>query len=125
MGSVLVAVMLMLALAGGLAERTHAEAASPDVTSATADAVVASYVEASGGRYAGDCAATVPGRDSGKVCARLVAEREGLVAYLVGRTFSEFDRWVFVSTADGARLAGATPLDLATDDGTIPWPVTA
>ena len=101
----------------------QAAPARADATTA-ADNIVAAYVELSGGRFAGDCATAVPGRDSGKICSRLIAERDGQAAYLIGRPFSEFDRWVFVTTGETARLAGVAPLDLASDDGTVPWPAT-
>ncbi len=91
-------------------------------TAATADDAVRAAVEATGDSYAGDCAATVSPRDVGKVCAKFAAEKDGVRAYMAGRTFSEFSRWVFV-TADptgGWRVVAVADLDFFAT--TIPWP---
>jgi hypothetical protein len=88
----------------------------------TPEEAVRAAVEAGGEASAGDCAGTVSPRDLGRVCARLVAERAGTRAYLVGRTFSEFDRWVFVAPAgDGWQVVGVAPLDFRGPPDP-PWP---
>lgn len=87
------------------------------------EAVVAAVVAARGDRYAGDCAATQSPRDIGALCSRLVAERDGVRAYLLGRTFSEFGWWLFVGRADaGWHAVGTAPLDFLDLSGTVPWP---
>ena len=73
--------------------------------------------------YAGDCSATVSPRDIGKTCSKLGDERGDLRAYLIGRTFSEFSRWVFVRRdRDGWRTAGTAPLDFFAPSLDVPWP---
>lgn len=121
-----VVAMLMLVAAGGRTMAVYADPPAtdpPTATVRTAEAAVQAAVEAVGDVYAGDCGQTVSPRDAGKVCSRLVAEHGGVIAYLVGRTFSEFSRWVFVA-AEGAqswRVAGSVPLDFF---GPVepPWP---
>ena len=89
----------------------------------TAEETVRLAVEARGDQYAGDCARTESPRDIGRVCSRLVDERDGQQAFLVGRAFSEFSRWLFLEeTRDGWRLVEEAPLDLASDTGEVPWP---
>lgn len=85
--------------------------------------IVRLVVESRGGVYAGDCAATRSPEDVGKICSKLIAERSGLRAYLVGRTFSEFSTWVFVEqTPAGWQPAGTAPLDFFATQIAIPWP---
>ena len=91
--------------------------------SALPEDAVRVVIEAEGQRYAGDCAATVSPRDVGAVCSRLVGEREDGRAYLTGRTFSEFSRWLFVAS-DGRRwhVVGEAPLDFHSPSLDVPWP---
>ena len=91
--------------------------------SASPEDAVRIAIEAEGQRYAGDCAATVSPRDVGAVCSRFIEEREDARAYLIGRTFSEFSRWVFVAS-DGRRwqVVGEAPLDFHSPAVEIPWP---
>ena len=108
-------VLTLFAAAVALHVRT-AVAAAPDEA-------VRLAVEARGERYAGDCRATVSPDDIGKVCSRLVEAREGVYAYLVGRTFSEFNRWFFVARAgDGWQVVGEVPLRFDSQSLDIPWP---
>lgn len=87
------------------------------------ETIVGRLVEAGGDVYAGDCVATVSPQDIGKVCSTFVAERGGVRAYLVGRTFSEYDRWIFVRRwGRGWRSAGTVPLDFFAPSLQIPWP---
>jgi hypothetical protein len=89
----------------------------------TPQAAVQRLVEESGSVYAGDCAATVPSRDAGASCSKLAGEERGVHAFLVGRTFSEFDRWVFVARdAAGWQVIAERRLDLEHDSPLIPWP---
>lgn len=110
--------LAVLALAAGASTARADEAA---VAVPSAGEAVAAAVAQDGAAYAGDCAGTVSPRDAGKVCSKLVDERDGMKAYLVGRTFSEFARWVFVApSADGWRVVLTTALDPFASD--VPWP---
>jgi len=87
------------------------------------ESLVREVVELDGAVYAGDCSDTVSPRDIGKTCSKVVAERSDVRAYLIGRTFSEFSRWVFVRRGrDGWRAAGTAPLDFFAPSPEIPWP---
>ncbi len=90
----------------------------------SAEAAVAQLVEEGGTAFAGPCSGTRSPDDMGKVCSRFVAERAGVRAYVIGRTFSEFDRWVFVAESDGGwAVAGQAPLDFTSTSIEPPWPV--
>jgi len=97
--------------------------AGASAPTATPDAAVRASLEAHGTTYAGDCDATASPRDLGKACSRLVEERGGVRAYLVGRTFSEFTTWLFVGE-DGGRwsVVRETPLCFECESIEIPWP---
>jgi hypothetical protein len=110
-------------LVAGLFAAAAAMHARTALAAPSAEDAVRLAVEARGDRYAGDCAQTESPRDIGGVCSRLVDEHGGLRAFLIGRTFSEFSRWLFLEeTSDGWRLVDEAPLDLADDTGEIPWP---
>lgn len=95
-----------------------AEGARPDPESA-----VRQIIEATGAAYAGDCGSTRSPDDAGKICSRFVEQLADVRAYLIGRTFSEFSRWVFVEhTPDGWRDAGAAELDFFVERLQPPWP---
>ena len=95
----------------------------PTPAAATPDAAVRQVVAARGQVYAGACAATRSPTDRGAVCATLMAERAGLRAYLIGRTFAEYSEWVFVAQqGSGWRVVGTAPLDVFDTSGRIPWP---
>ena len=92
-------------------------------TASTPEAAVQQALVADGAVYAGDCATTRSPRDVAALCSRLVAEQPGRRAYLVGRTFSEFSRWIFIAQQqDGWRVIGTTPLDFSDRSGLVPWP---
>ena len=88
------------------------------------ESAVRQLVESRGATYAGDCGSTVSPSDIGATCSKLIGEQREVKAYLVGRTFSEFSDWVFVTDSGRGdwRIVAETPLDLRNDDGTIPWP---
>jgi hypothetical protein len=88
------------------------------------DVAVRTSVEAAGAVYAGDCAATAAPRDVGAVCSRFVAEQDGTHAYLTGRTFSEFDTWLFVARGEGGvwQVVARQPLDFHSLSLSVPWP---
>lgn len=99
-----------------------AEVLSSQPIADSAEGAVRIAVETTGEIYAGDCAATVSPRDTSKVCSRFVAEKDGARAYLIGRTFSEFSRWVFIAPADGGwTITGTAALDFF-GAPTPPWP---
>jgi hypothetical protein len=109
-------VLALVAAALAVHVRTAFAAESPEQA-------VAAAVVAGGSLYAGDCADTVSPRDLGKVCSRLVEQRGGVRAYLVGRTFSEFSAWLFVAgVGDGWQVLGEAPLRFHSDAIDIPWP---
>lgn len=109
-------VLVLIAVAVALHVRTALAAESPEQA-------VAAAVTARGALYAGDCGQTVSPRDLGKVCSRLVDERGGVRAYLVGRTFSEFNTWLFVArSGDGWQTVGEVPLRFESESIDIPWP---
>jgi hypothetical protein len=126
----LAAVLAVAALAGatvpyaGLSRTAQAQSpAAAQAARATPEEIVRLVVESAGATYAGDCAAARSPQDTGKVCSRQVDEREGVRAYLIGRTFSEFSAWVFVEqTAAGWQAAGTAPLDFSSTRIEIPWP---
>lgn len=109
-------VLAVFAAALALQVRTITAATSPEVA-------VRQALEARGERVAGDCGATVSPRDVGQVCFRLEDERGPVRAYLVGRTFSEFSRWIFVGQ-DGTSwgVVGERPLEFSSPSLEIPWP---
>ena len=90
---------------------------------ATPEAALAAAVQLDGGRFAGACNQTRAPDDIGAMCSTLVGERGSLRAYLLGRTFSEFDTWVFLKD-DGSRwtVLVRVPLDAEDLTMTIPWP---
>lgn len=103
---------------------TGSQAAEPvGIVPATASEAVAAYITANGAAYAGACDDAVSPRDIGKLCSRFVEQRGAQRAYLIGRTFSEYDAWVFVSqTGGGWEVRGTAPLDFNDMSLTIPWP---
>jgi hypothetical protein len=113
-----------LACTGAGQGTVKAEQGATDmVASPTPEEAVRLVVEAGGGVYAGDCAATRSPQDIGKTCSKLIEERGGQRAYLVGRTFSEFSTWVFVEqTGTGWQSRGTAPLDFSSTSIEIPWP---
>jgi hypothetical protein len=92
---------------------------------AAPEEALAHFAATRGSPIAGPCDATQSPRDLGHLCHRLVAEREqdGMQAYLIGLTFSEFTTWVFVARSDGhwAVVADAL-LDFTSTPLRIPWP---
>ena len=114
--------MALLACGDGPA-KIQAQDTDTTVAAAAADDVVRRFVGESGEAYAGDCASTRSPDDIGKVCSKLIEEKGGLKAYLIGRTFSEFSTWVFVNqTSAGFVAAGSEALDFFDTTGAVPWP---
>lgn len=119
----LAALLLVACSTAPVARAQATQDATPAATLLRADDAVQRAVEDRGAEYAGDCAATRSPQDVGKVCSKLVEERGAQRAYLTGRTFSEFNTWVFVEqTPSGWRFAGDAPLDFFATSIEIPWP---
>lgn len=105
--------------------RAPAAQAAPvyEAEAGTPEGALASFISAQGQAFAGACADTSAPEDIGKVCVRLVEERGGVRAYLAGRTFSEFDRWLFVAQdSAGWTVIADAPLNPSADTMSIPWP---
>lgn len=83
-------------------------------------------VERLGAVYAGDCATTRSPQDLGDVCSKLAGQKDGMRAYLVGRTFAEFSAWLFLRhTSAGWSAVSIAPLDFTAASLTIPWPASS
>jgi hypothetical protein len=108
---------------GSFGGRARAQTAAEQSAAATPEDAIRLVVEAGGQTYAGDCAATRSPQDAGKTCSKLIEERDGMRAYLAGRTFSEFSTWIFVEqTNSGWQSLGTEPLDFFATSIQIPWP---
>ena len=111
----------LLSLAAACADERGVNAATP--AAATPQEAIGAFVEREGQRYAGLCEQTRSPEDIGKVCSKLIETRGGVEAHLIGRTFSEFDTWVFVTQRDSAwNVIGKAELDFFDTTGTVPWP---
>jgi hypothetical protein len=87
------------------------------------EAAIEAFVRSDGSDYAGLCEQTRSPDDIGKVCSKLIEQRGSLQAHLIGRTFSEFSTWVFVTPRDGGwTVLGTEELDFHDMSGSIPWP---
>ncbi len=118
----IVLALLLVACSAGSGS-IRAQDASATTAAATAEEAVRQAVERDGAVYAGDCASTRSPQDVGKICSKFVDERNDMRAYLAGRTFSEFSRWVFVEQIPaGWQVAGVAPLDFFAQSLDIPWP---
>jgi hypothetical protein len=116
---------LLLGLAAvllhGCAHDPGASASAP--VEPTPEAAIGAFVQASGDEYAGLCEQTRSPVDIGKVCSKLIEQRGPVQAHLIGRTFSEFSTWVFVTPQDnGWTVLGTETLDFLDTSGSIPWP---
>lgn len=104
-----------------VADRSGVDASA--ATAAAPDDAIAAFVQANGDDFAGPCEATRSPEDIGKVCARKVDERGDVRAYLIGRTFSEFNTWVFVGAESGGyAVIASEALDFHDMSMTVPWP---
>jgi hypothetical protein len=116
------AALLVLVASTAVTQGAPVEQVTPPPASTPA-AAVAAAVLAMQAVYAGTCVTTGSPADIGKVCSTFVAQRGSQQAYLVGRTFSEFNAWVFVlQAADGWRTLGTAPFDATAAPANIPWP---
>jgi hypothetical protein len=105
----------------GCARDPGASASAP--VQPTPEAAIGAFVQATGDEYAGLCEQTRSPADIGKVCSKLIEQRGTVQAHLIGRTFSEFSTWVFVTPQDsGWTVLGTETLDFLDTSGSIPWP---
>jgi hypothetical protein len=105
------------------ATRGSTETEPSEAAQTTPEAAVGTFVQSSGGIYAGPCEQTRSPEDIGKICSRFIEERNGVQAFLTGRTFSEFSTWVFVTQEAAVwTVIGSAPLDFFDTTMTIPWP---
>jgi hypothetical protein len=80
-------------------------------------------VERLGLPYAGSCSTAHSPDDLGKTCSKLVAQQGDRRAYVVGRTFAEFDEWMFVDqTPTGWLPVTVVPFDDSANALVVPWP---
>src|SRR5206468_3560503 len=94
-------------------------------TGMTVEQALRSAAEHGAAVYAGDRSRARSPQDLGKTCTKLVEERGPVRAYLVGQTFSEFRRWLFLENGDyGWEVIATAPLDAHAVPQRIPWPNT-
>lgn len=125
LSSIVAGVALAVAAIAGLqsfAPGSRAETVQT-TAAATAEEAVQQHLQGRGLLYAGACDATRSPQDIGKVCSRYIEAQAGVRAYMVGRTFSEFDTWLFADQAAGGwTVVASVPLDFHDMTGMIPWP---
>ncbi len=103
--------------------RPYAATATSVPTAATPDEAVELAVQHLGGEYAGVCEGARSPDDLGKICSRFVAACGSARAYLLGRTFSEYNTWLFIVRApDGWHFARTESLPLTGSLADVPWP---
>ena len=123
---IFVAGVIAMAFSVAVIQPARASTVEQSVASSVAPSAIEAIrlaLQSRGEQYAGDCAAARPPQDIGKFCSKLVSDRNSVTAYLTGRTFSEFDTWLFVSQSNGSWCTvAAVPLDDKLMDTSIPWP---
>jgi hypothetical protein len=113
--------LVSVALLYGCSRENGASASSS--VEQTPEAAIEVLVRSNGGQYAGPCEQTRSPEDIGKICSKLIEQRGTLQAHLIGRTFSEFSTWVFITPRDtGWAVLGTEELDFHDMSGSIPWP---
>ena len=126
MRRILLIVMALSALIAGIGLNHAAAEASGLGEGMTVEQALRSAAESGHSVYAGDCSKTRSPQDIGKTCTKLVEERGPVRAYLVGQTFSEFRRWIFLENGPyGWEVIGSAPLDSHSSPNKIPWPAEA
>ncbi len=130
---VLVLIVLLFAVvcSGGDSDVEPDPTPTPEVTPTVVAGVgqaaaLARYVQNNlGAEYAGECAAATVEEDVGKYCTNKLGEREGVHAYVLGLTFSEFSELVMLQERAGAwqivETLPITPTNAAIPG--IPWPL--
>jgi hypothetical protein len=127
--SALLATGVVLAAAcggGGNKSQPTPEPSATPTGSGPAEQALAAYVQTTMQKqFVEDCTKADVTNDTGKVCAAFQGERQGLRAYKVGLTFSEFSQWVIMGQNGGQWSVVATvPItaDTAAVPG-VPWPL--
>ncbi len=90
------------------------------------ESALAAYVQTTlNADYAGPCAGAQTGADTGKICSTSRGEREGVRAYILGKTLSEGDQWAFLEQRGGAWQVVFSP-KITPDNRVVPgvpWPL--
>jgi hypothetical protein len=106
-----------------LARLTNSALAQSSAVGQSLEQALRGSAESGGSAYAGDCSHTRSPNDLGKTCTKLYEERGSVRAYLVGQTFSEFRRWIFVENGeDGWVVIATAPMDTRASPIVVPWP---
>lgn len=114
--------LFLIVLAFGRAA-TPALAGTSSSGQQTLEQALRSGAESGGALYAGDCAKARPPADYGKTCTKLFEQRGPVRAYMVGQTFSEFRRWLFLEDGtDGWEVIASAPMDTLASPIVVPWP---
>jgi hypothetical protein len=134
-GVVLIVVLVFLVVSmctGGddtddsASSRTPTPEATEQSDTTAPEGAVATFVQATlNAQYAGPCSGAQTGADAGKVCSTSRGEREGVVAYVLGKTLSEADQWLFLEQRGGAWQVVSSPKitpDTRAIPG-VPWPL--
>jgi hypothetical protein len=119
----LLALALVLVCSAALSfQRVDAQVSASSASPSAEDAVYLA-VESIGVPYAGSCSIARSPDDLGKTCSKLVAQQESLYAYVIGRTFAEFDEWLFVEqTPAGWYTVTTVRFDDFATALVVPWP---
>ncbi|HTE86412.1 MAG TPA: hypothetical protein VK821_16960 [Dehalococcoidia bacterium] len=113
-------ILLPLVLALALAPRVLAGESGG---AQTLEQALRGGAETGGSVYAGECSRTRAPQDAGKTCTKLFEERGPVRAYLVGQTFSEFRRWLFLEEGPaGWVIVASAPMDTRASPIVVPWP---
>jgi hypothetical protein len=116
------AMLALVMVATASAQTIPADPVATPLT-ATPEGAVQEAVTAVNAVYAGDCANTTSPANLGQFCSKFVDQRGSFRAYLAGRTFSEFNDWVFVQQTTGGWVpVGTQPFDESASPGVVPWP---
>lgn len=116
-------VLSLFILFAAVARAPRAEAMLLPPAAGSPSEAVRLAVQSLGETYLGACGAARSPEDLGKVCSRFVAARGDEQAYLLGRTFSEYNTWLFIEkTPDGWRFLRTEALTILDSASDIPWP---
>jgi hypothetical protein len=90
------------------------------------EAALAAYVQTTlNAEYAGPCSGAQTGGAAGKICSTSRGEREGVRAYVLGKTLSEGEQWAFLEQRGGAWQVTYSP-KITADNRVVPgvpWPL--
>ena len=128
---VIVLVVAMMCGGGGggsdsAANRTPTPEPTQQADASEPEAALAAYVQTTlNAEYAGACAGAQTGADAGKVCSTSRGEREGVRAYVLGKTLSEGEQWAFLEQRGGTWQVVYAP-KITADNRVVPgvpWPL--